>query len=554
MLFNYRFAGNSTVTSSAYSTAMSFAPDTLRDSAWFIGKLHKKLAFREAMSALHDVVVSDLRFQPKDKSVYKEWVAANEAQFLAEYMAGYDEKAALVRIDQVKGELEKVRKEMQGAMSPFYKAQSKYYNYLYKNELDKWRVLDPVITIHPDELFFECFSEDESTYGKLGCNYNVFKEIGDYKCGTTNVDYSNGLYEEFQKIRDYKETELKVDPSGFSVATTQEEAFKEKKIDLPDSWVRGFLQVSSAMTLPMIQVELHPMDVHSLCSLLRRFKEKRGPRALQYILEPGHPIKLVLEPWGKEIICARSIYTGPTKQVIRTWGRRRLLILERLIPVAKKFTVHLLGTGLPTFYVADLGDMNFTLGLSGWTTNDWSHAGNFDLLAPRLVTDDATKLKVFGWLQKEWLGTSAQIAEKLKLDTAQVAGALSAFTQAGRVIYDLNSNVYRLRELSREPLPLSALRFSNAQEEAAATLLKTGEVHVKGTYEAADCLALTGTVKGARKTFRPSLVIDADERIQSAQCDCSFYIENKLYKGPCEHMLAIRQMYNGSRVAGQGYK
>ncbi len=60
-------------------------------------------------------------------------------------------------------------------------------------------MLDPVITIHPDELFFECFSQDESTYGKLGCNYNVFKQLDDYKCGTTNVDYSCALYEEFQK-------------------------------------------------------------------------------------------------------------------------------------------------------------------------------------------------------------------------------------------------------------------------------------------------------------------------------------------------------------------
>jgi hypothetical protein len=66
MLFKYKFAGNSTVTSTSQKTGLSFAPDTLRESAWFVGKLHKKLAFREAISALHDVVVSDLRFKPKD--------------------------------------------------------------------------------------------------------------------------------------------------------------------------------------------------------------------------------------------------------------------------------------------------------------------------------------------------------------------------------------------------------------------------------------------------------------------------------------------------------
>lgn len=553
MLFNYRFSGNTTVSSSAYQTAMSFSPDTLRESAWFAGKLNKKIAFREAISALHDVVISDMRFKPKDKTAYNEWVAQNEALFLAEYMLGYDAAAANKRVEEIKSELAEVRNEKEKIMGPFYKARQKYFNYLFLKDRDAWVVLDPVITIHPDELFFECFSQDESTYGKLGCNYNVFTSIDDYKCGTTNVDYSTELYEEFQKIRDYKETEFKVDPTGFTVQTTDEEAYKEVKIDLPESWVRGFLQVSSAMTLPTIQFDLHPMDIYSICLLLRRFKEKRGPRSLRYILEPGQPVKIILEPWGKEIICARSVYTGHSKHEIRTWGRRRLMILERLIPVAKKFTVHLLGTGLPAFYIADLGDLNFTLGLSGWTNNDWSHAGNFDLLAPRLNVEDDIKQKVFTELKKSWLSTSQQIAANLNIDNAQVAGALSAYTQAGRVIYDLNSKLYRLRELSREPLPFDQLRFSNPQEELAAEILEKQEVKFKMEQLPDETIQLKGTVKGKRKTFNPAMVIDADEKIKSAHCDCSYYIENKLYKGPCEHMLAIRQAFNKTRIqTGEG--
>jgi hypothetical protein len=552
MLFNYRFSGNTTVTSSAYQTGMSFSPDTLRESAWFVGKLNKKIAFREAISALHDVVVSDLRFKPKDKTAYKEWAAQNEALFLAEYMVGYDVNAADNRMEIIKAELAQVRNEKDKLMAPFYKARNKYYNHLYLTNREAWIVLDPVITIHPDELFFECFSRDESTYGKLGCNYNVFTAIDDYKCGTTNVDYSAELYEEFQKIRDYKETEFKVDPSGFTVQTTDEEQYKEVKIDLPESWVRGFLQVSSAMTLPTIQFELHPMDIYSICLLLRRFKEKRGPRSLRYLLEPGQPVRVILEPWGKEIICARSIYTGNNKHEVRTWGRRRLLILERLISVAKKFTVHLLGTGLPAFYIADLGDMNFTLGLSGWTNNDWSHAGNFDLLAPRLNVEDAVKQKVFNALKKNWLSTSEKIAADLNIENAQAAGALSAYTQAGRVIYDLNSKLYRLRELSREPLPFEKLRFNNPQEELAADILEKQEVKFATQSLDDEAMQLTGTVKGKRKTFNPVMVIDADEKIKSAHCDCSYYVENNLYKGPCEHMLAIRQAFNKTRILTDG--
>ena len=548
MLFNYRFAGSSTVSSNAHMTGLSFAPDLLRESAWFAGKLHKKIAFREAISCLHDVVVSDLRFIPKDKTAYKEWVAQNEALFLAEYMAGYNAAEKDSRIEEIKAALTDIRFKKDRLLSPFYKARQQYFNYLYNKDREAWIVLDPVITIHPDELFFECFSEDESTYGKLGCNYNVFTQMDDIKFGTTNVDYSAGLYEEFQKIRDYKETELKVDPSGFGVQTSNEEAFKEVKIDLPDSWVRGFLQVSSAMTLAATSFDLHPMDIYSICLLLRRFKEKHGPRSLRYLLTPGQPVKIVLEPWGKEIVCARSIYTGSSRQEIRTWGRRRLLILERLIPVAKKFTVHLLGTGLPAFYVADLYDMNFTLGLSGWTSNDWSHAGNFDLLAPRMDSPEPVKQQVFKELKNHWFATPQQLADALSIDRAVAAGALGVYTQAGRVMYDLNKNVYRLRELSREPLPFEKLRFNNEREALAAQIKLAQELRFTEKQLPEDAIELSGTIKAKKKTYNTKMVIDADEKLQSAHCDCSFYIENKLYKGPCEHILAIRQAFNEKRL------
>ena len=381
MEFNYSYKGNTSVNQSATNTQMSFSPDTKRPPTFFVGELHQNVSFREAISALHDVVVSDLRFKPKDKTAYLEWRKQQDEIDWDLVAVARQEVAA--KIQPLQEELNELYRQRRERFRPYYQAQRKYFNYLYKKDLDAWYVLDPVITVHPDEVFFECFSEDESTYGRLGASYEVFKNINEFACGTTNIDYSAALYDEFQKIRNYKTTQFQVDPSGFEVQTTNEEAYKEVKIDLPDSWVRGFLQVSSAMCLPSIQFDLHPMDIYNICLVLRRHKEKKGPRSIRYHLKPGQPVRIVFEPWDIEVVCARSPYTGNQEETIRVWGRRRLHILERLIPIAKKFTVHLLGTGMPSFYVADLGDMSFTLGLSGWTANDWSQSGNFDLMAPR---------------------------------------------------------------------------------------------------------------------------------------------------------------------------
>ncbi len=546
MEFRYNYRGSSAVRSTGTSTGMSFAPDALRDPTFFRGKLRGGIAFREAISALHDVVVSDLRFKPKDRTEYKAWLAQQELIDWGEVASSRANVADELR--RIQQELGQLRGNHRARRRDYDRAVQRYYDYLYERDYDAWLVLDPVITVHPDEIFFECFSRDESSYGRLGVSYESFRDVAEFECGTTNIDYSAKLYDEFQKIRTYKDTDFEVDPSGFTVQTGSDEAFKEVKIDLPESWVRGFLQVNSAMSLPMVSFDLHPMDIHNFCFVLRRHKEIRGPRSMRYCLTPGEPIKVVFEPWGYEVVCPRSIYKGEKAEEIRVWGRRRLHILERLIPVADKFTVHLLGKGMPSFYVAQMGDMSFTLGLSGWTANDWSASGNFDLMAPRRQVDELTLRRVFEGLKKDWRATPDVLARDLGLDRATVLGALGSYTQAGRAIFDLNKNVYRARELSREPLPVDALRFSNPREEKAASFVAQNKV----SLERADALAeggvsLRGSVQDGRKREQPSLTLDGDERIVLAECSCYWHGQNQLRKGPCEHILALRTQHERSQ-------
>jgi predicted nucleic acid-binding Zn finger protein len=535
--FDYRYAGASTVSESSAGSALSFVPDLLRPPTFFNGAVRDTLGFREAMSALHDVVVSDLRFIPKDRTNYLAWRARQEEVDLVG--VSRDRLATAREIERVVEELRPLEQKAQAARMPFFAARSRYYSYLYERDRELWFKLDPVITVHPDQVFFECFSRDESSYGRLSARYEAFDELGERAHGTTNVDYSDGLYTEFQKLRSYKRTSLAVDPAGFSVATSGE-AHREVKIDVPESWVRGFLQVSSAMTLPGTVVELHPMDVHNVCLVLRRNKELFGPRSLRYRLKPGQPVVIVVEPWGIEVGCPRSIFTGDKEREIRVWGRRRLHVLERLLPRARKVRVHLLGTGQPSFYVVDLGPLSFTLGLSGWTKNDWAAAGNFDLMAAREDVDDETRQRVFEKLGKVWLSDSAALGRELGLSVALVESALSGWVQAGRAIYDLESGVYRKRELTREPLPAAALRFASKREEQAARILHGGKVSIDEATESDGHLRIAGRTQFKGKVRSAWFVLDADRRMTEASCECDYFIRNRLHKGPCDHLLALR--------------
>jgi hypothetical protein len=204
-----------------------------------------------------------------------------------------------------------------------------------------------------------------------------------------------------------------------------------------------------------------------------------------------------------------------------------------------------MGTGLPSFYIADLGHMNFTLGLSGWTTNDWSRAGNFDLMAPRFQSDGLTQQKVLLGLKNDWQSSTDKLSAKLHLDSKEIHGSLSALIQSGKVIYDINKSVYRYRPLRKDALPIETLRYANDREARANKLLK-GSINVKVTTRGEHCI-YEGNVTDENKTEQTRIVIDKDERMISGRCTCDFYRQNEMRKGPCEHMLAIRLKNNLKR-------
>ena len=176
MEFDFNYARDSAVENTASGTEMAFAPDTLREPTFFSGELKQSLAFREAISALHSVVVSDLRWHPKDRTAYKEWAARQEEIDWATVAAQRKEVAK--QIEDISHELDALRSRSAKRMQGFYQARQRYFDYLYRRDYDAWFVLDPVITVHPDEVFFECFSQDESSYGRLSACFEVFDHVG----------------------------------------------------------------------------------------------------------------------------------------------------------------------------------------------------------------------------------------------------------------------------------------------------------------------------------------------------------------------------------------
>src|SRR5262249_19757006 len=159
----------------------------------------------------------------------------------------------------------------------YWRARRQWAVELSRNDPALFRALvpcDPVITVADDVVFFECFSKDEASYGCLSVDRCAFRDVKGAPPGTTNVAYSLALYAHFQKLRTYRPTRLQVDPSGFEVQVAGREDYREEKIDLPVTWLRGFGQIQAAMTLPARVVPLPVETVYTLLAGPRRHREE----------------------------------------------------------------------------------------------------------------------------------------------------------------------------------------------------------------------------------------------------------------------------------------
>lgn len=510
-----RYAGPSGLTSEDGAARLTLYGNLERDPVHLDGVVKHPLAVREALSALYAVVGSDYRYVPKDRTAYHAF--------------------------------RRMRRE--SANLNAWQAQRAYFDWLSRNDPLAYLILDPVISVHPDALFLEVFSKDEGSYANLAIHMDAFDLQSEPVCGTTNIDFSEALYNSIQRFRSYRETRLTISQQAVEVATSGQPDVLEKHVQVPDSWLRGFLQVQSATMLPMDSFSMSPIDLYNALRHLRMHGDQKGKRrGLRVELVPKQPPRIVLEPWETVLSCTGAPYQGVQPKVTRVWGRRRLMLLQRLLPMVDSVDVHLMGSGLPSFWVLRAGPLTFTLGLTGFTASNWSQSVNFDLILPRAAPEQPSKssplAKIVKQLNKTWSGDRDALGKAAKIEGESLVQSLQQGCQQGQLMYDLAGSVYRLRPLTAEPLSMERLEFRGPLErqaydlvhrKGAVTIVSENRIHGVG-------LEITGKADVAedRREYRPQLLISDEGFVSRADCTCNHFRQQGLKAGPCTCLIALR--------------
>jgi len=545
MELSRQYAEPSRAAVSSTGTKFSLATDVDRPGVFLDAKVRNSTEFARAMLVMHKVVCSNLLAGPRDHSAYQEWV---QGKYIDELSAAYQQY--LERLDplmKAKQDLASDIKSVQRGiddnplsheLKQIRDAQRRFFSWLWDINREAWIVIDPVVSVQPDCVLFEGFSLDESTYARVSMPGDQLDHQIEQHRGTTNIDFGEQLAREFARVRSYRPLRLQVGAAEVSIST-EAGAAVEKKIDLPDSWVKGFLEVQSAAALSSTFLKLSSGTVADVIDQLMRKRERHGPRSLRFHLQPGLRPVIEIDPWGIRVEEPVFEYEGDTKQEIRIWGRRRLLVLRDILTDCDQLEVRLLGSGMPSFWSLRCESVQLDLGLSGWTSNDWASQAKFEQLAAVGSIDEQAITSLAGALKgSPWLNVS-QAAESTGLDRAKANKGLQQLCARGLAIFDPHSNIYRWRELF-PPGFVHAETLDSDERDSTQSLLESGSISITAMTSVDDehrhIEALVS--RGDDPDYLVAVDLDMDGRAANPSCTCGTFKKFALMKGPCRHLRA----------------
>ncbi|MBM9617263.1 SWIM zinc finger family protein [Streptomyces zhihengii] len=370
--------------------------------------------------------------------------------------------------------------------------------------------LDPVVTANGDRLRFESFSGCCGVYARLDVLPEGLRGA-DTGHGTTNVDVNNPLREALSRITDGDPLHLRVGPDELAV-TTLDGPVVEKKVPLPDRWLRGFAESQGITAGFDLRAELTATEAVRFLRALPRSPAAGGAA--------GGPLWVV--PAGRTL----RPTTRPAPGAICLPGPERLTALQRVLRQATALRVYgpVPDGAAPTASAWEivLPGMRLTLTLSPEADRGFSGEGSvLEALATDTASEDADLVSVL--LAWEPRIEPADLAAQSGLPVERVRAALTLLGTAGKVGYDLADASWFHREL---PYDARRAERHNPRLVAARALLAEGAVALDGP-------ATAQVASGERRYL-------VRESGGAMSCTCQWWADYRGRRGPCKHALATR--------------
>jgi SWIM zinc finger len=377
---------------------------------------------------------------------------------------------------------------------------------------------DPVVTCSGDRLRFESFSGCCGVYARL----DVLSEALDgevHDRGTTNVDVNGPLREALARVGGADPLHLAVGPDELAV-TTLDGPVVEKKVPLPERWLRGFAEVQVLGARFDLRAELAAGEgVRFLRALPAG---ARGPAL--WAVPAGRSLRLAARPVAGAVCVPGPQRLGALAPLLRHAGALRAygpVVAATSPPTASAWELVLEGMRLlvmvsPEPYRGFSGEGAVLEALAGDQVD-----ADADLVGALLAFEPRVEVDL--------------LAERSGLSPVRVLAALGQLGTAGRVGYDLAEAAYFHREL---PYDAGRVERLNPRLRNARALAASGAVRLEGDL--------------ARV-----IVDDHEHRVRfngdaAVACTCPWWARYRYGRGRCKHVLAAELVRAGQAAGPAG--
>ncbi len=151
-----------------------------------------------------------------------------------------------------------------------------------------------MVTANGDRLRFESFSGCCGVYARLDVLADGL-DGDDIGHGTTNVDVNNPLREALTRIGAADPLHLAVGPDALEV-TTLDGPVVEKKVPLPDRWLRGFAETQVLAAGFDLRAEVPAAETVRFLRSLPRGTGRSGARSTQWVVVAGRTLRPTSRP------------------------------------------------------------------------------------------------------------------------------------------------------------------------------------------------------------------------------------------------------------------
>jgi hypothetical protein len=366
---------------------------------------------------------------------------------------------------------------------------------------------DPIVTAGAEQIRFEGFSSCNGVYARL----DILSEglDGEFLAsGTTNVDFNEPMLNALNLVQKNEEVILSVGFDNVTVSTSRTKAV-EKKVSLPNRWIKGLTSVQHYLAEMDERFELNKLQVIQLFQSL-----------------PKSTIKgdmFIVQRAGKFLFS--PLQSGKN---VKVGSPHRLRVMEGVLPFITSLKIYESEDGQASCFVALMGHLQMVFAFSADAYRGFSGEGK----ALEHLIEEIPVEWVFG-INNLFKGNEIFNMTNLSIENDIAFSTMDSLTanlaSIGLLGFDVLNNQHFYRRLPFKTQRILSLnpRLKNAKKLVAENDIEF--VKKSDNYVEAN-------VKGSGVTHK--IIIENDE----AKCTCDWYTNHRGKRGFCKHVLAVKMM------------